>query len=53
MKEERILHKESRRGQKSKLRKNTSCFECMFYPCFKGMESIKSNLAETCVKYKR
>lgn len=34
-------------------RKRVTCEMCDSYPCFKGIESIKTNLALTCHKYKR
>lgn len=35
---------------------NHKCAKCKWrkrYPCFKGIESISTNLAQTCHNYKR
>lgn len=32
-------------------RSDATCLSCKRYPCFKGIETISSNLAETCHRY--
>lgn len=34
-------------------REGVTCRSCAKYPCFKGMETITSNLAETCHSFKK
>lgn len=34
-------------------RKNVTCAKCVKYPCFVGIETMSSNLAETCHNFKR
>lgn len=39
--------------KKSKFRKNVACAICEKYPCFNGIDNMKSNLAETCHQFKK
>lgn len=42
-----------RPARRPKCRKNVTCENCDRYPCFKGLETMSSNLAETCQKFKK
>lgn len=43
-KREKIVSKKNNRRCKD---------DCEFYPCFQGIDSLSSNLALTCIKFKR
>lgn len=45
--------KERRPPRKQNNRKNVVCAMCEKFPCFKGIETMSSNLAETCQKFKK
>lgn len=34
-------------------RKRVNCTMCAKYPCFSGIETLMSNLAETCHQFKK
>lgn len=44
---------DSARVKKSKPRIVTCAEDCELYPCFSGIETLRSNLALTCNKFKR
>lgn len=45
--------KDNRRNRRPACRKNVTCMMCNRYPCFRGIETMKSNFAETCHKFGR
>lgn len=47
--EERAIKREIKAQKIS--RKNAICKNCKNYPCFRGIDTIKSNLALTCKNY--
>ena len=37
---------------RNKARARSTCKQCAWYPCFRGIDSMSSNLALTCVRFK-
>lgn len=50
---ERFREKKRLGIEEEKKRNNITCREnCAFYPCFKGIDTMSCNLAETCRQFK-
>ena len=55
LRRERIAREQEREQEKAKAKANVNTCkkDCLRYPCFQGIDNLKTNFALTCVKFNK